>query len=237
MCTVSFVRSGNKIILTSNRDEAVERPALAPQLYAIGHQTVYYPKDPKAGGTWFVVSEKANVIVLLNGASEKHQWKPPYRKSRGLIVLDLIAADSPVGAWNNIDLNAIEPFTLIVYEQAKLHQLRWNGLEKETVALNAHQSHIWSSAPLYPQDVREKRAQWLGEFLAMKPNVSASEMFDFHRHTEASDHENGLVISRYGLLQTLSITQVVLENDRVRLSHHDLIGQSESEHSFLTTAH
>jgi uncharacterized protein with NRDE domain len=57
-------------------------------------KNVIYPKDPKAG-TWYVVDEKGTVLVLLNGANEKHVAGLNYRKSRGLIVLDIIGNVSP----------------------------------------------------------------------------------------------------------------------------------------------
>jgi uncharacterized protein with NRDE domain len=232
MCTVSFVHSAGKIIITSNRDEQVERPALEPRLYPIGKQNVFFPKDPKAGGTWFAVAQNANVIVLLNGASEKHQWNPPYRKSRGLIVLDLIGSDSPILAWETIDLDGIEPFTLVLYEKQKLHQLRWNGIQKESAGLDSGHNYIWSSSTLYPKNIRDTRAQWFEQFLVTKPNVNESEMFNFHRYTEESNHQNGLVMDR-GFLKTLSITQTVIENNRVHLLHHDLLGKNEFANTFV----
>ena len=115
MCTVSFVRSGDKTIITSNRDEEVLRPAIAPKNYLINNKKIIFPKDPRAGGTWYAVDAQANVLVLLNGAAEKHLWNPPYRKSRGLIVLDLMGSDSPLQTWQTIDLDNIEPFTRWCY--------------------------------------------------------------------------------------------------------------------------
>ncbi len=233
MCTVSYVRSGDKTIITSNRDEEVARPALEPQNYRVGNKNVFFPKDPRAGGTWFAVDENANVIVLLNGASEKHQWNPPYRKSRGLIVLDLIGSESIFATWQTIDLDNIEPFTLVACQNGELQQLRWNGTEKESAALDPARDYIWSSSSLYPQNVREARAQWFEKFLVTRPGVNESEMFNFHRYTEDADPENGLVINRNGFLKTLSITQTVIEKNKVRLMHHDLLGQREFAHSFL----
>ncbi len=91
MCTVSFVFVKGKAILTHNRDEKAARPsAIEPLKYSINQQNIYFPKDQKAGGTWFAVAESGTVLVLLNGADEKHKLKTSYRKSRGLIFLDLI---------------------------------------------------------------------------------------------------------------------------------------------------
>ncbi len=233
MCTVSFVYSNNKIIITSNRDEQVIRPALEPKNYLINQKQVYFPKDPKAGGTWFAVDEHANVIVLLNGASEKHQWNPPYRKSRGLIVLDIIGATDPKLKWETIGLENIEPFTIVLYCQNELFQLRWNGVEKESVKLNSKENYIWSSSTLYPKNIRETRAHWFANFLNTKKEIHENELFDFHRYTEDTNKENGLVINRDNLLQTLSITQTVIEKNKVVVLYHDLLGSKETSQSFL----
>jgi hypothetical protein len=59
----------------------VTRPsAIAPKTIVNG-KNVIYPKDPKAGGTWYVVDENGTVLVLLNGAEEKHTIKLSYRRA------------------------------------------------------------------------------------------------------------------------------------------------------------
>ncbi len=233
MCTVSFVCSNHKIIITSNRDEQLVRPAIAPQNYAVNNKNLCFPKDPKAGGTWYAVDENANVLVLLNGAEEKHEWNPPYRRSRGLIVLDLLGTESAIQSWETIDLDNIEPFTLVLYQDQKLYQLRWNGTLKETTQLDATQNHIWSSATLYTKPIREQRAQWFTTFLDTNPEVTETEMFQFHRYTETDDHEHGLVINRNNKLKTLSITQSVIEQNKITLRHHDLIEQQDFQNTFI----
>jgi uncharacterized protein with NRDE domain len=234
MCTVSFVFSNGKAILTHNRDEKIARPsAIEPQKYSINNKEIYFPKDPKAGGTWYAVAQNGTTIVLLNGADEKHQLKPSYRKSRGLIVLDLISSNSPIEAWASIDLSAIEPFTLVLFQDLKLYQLRWNEVEKTTLNLDVSQNHIWSSSTLYPKDIREKRANWFHTFLDAKLEVDEKEMFNFHRYTEGENQENGLVINRNDLMKTLSITQSVIEKNNIVLSYLDLQNQQEFTNSIL----
>ncbi len=232
MCTVSFVASGGKIIITSNRDEQVIRPAIAPQKYTVNNKELLFPKDPKAGGTWYAVDKNANVLVLLNGAAEKHVMNPPYRRSRGLIVLDLLGSESPIHSWTEIDLENVEPFTIVLYENQKLYQLRWNGDEKETISLAVSVPHIWSSSPLYPKEVREKRAGWFGSYLDSIDNVTEKDMLHFHQYTENGNCENGLVINRNEILKTLSITQTVIENGKLVLYYSDLINQNETINSF-----
>jgi Transport and Golgi organisation 2 len=228
MCTVSFVFSNGKAIVTHNRDEKTAREsALEPKKYSINTTEIYFPKDQKAGGTWFAVSEKGTILVLLNGADEKHIQKPSYQKSRGLIVLDMISSESPIDFWSEINLENVEPFTLVLFQNEKLYQLRWNEIEKSKIELDTSKCHIWSSSTLYPKEIREKRAQWFYDFLDSKSIISEANLFDFHRNTENENTENGLIINRNDKLKTLSITQVVVQNEEVALSYSDLIQEKE----------
>jgi succinate dehydrogenase flavin-adding protein (antitoxin of CptAB toxin-antitoxin module) len=235
MCTVSFVCSNDKIIITSNRDEKVIRPsAIPPQNYTINGKDIFFPKDPKAGGTWFAADTEGTVLVLLNGADEKHQVQLPYRKSRGLIVLDIITSPSPKYFWDELDLDNIEPFTLVLFQDKQLFQLRWNGNQKTTVSLDTTKKHIWSSSTLYPKEIRENRSKWFYTFLDVNPEISETEMLHFHRYTEEKNQENGLVINRNEEMKTLSITQSVIENRNVTILHCDLITEQDFTTSFST---
>jgi uncharacterized protein with NRDE domain len=235
MCTVSFVATNDKIIITSNRDEKTVRPsAIPPRSYTVNGKNLIFPKDPKAGGTWFVANADGVILVLLNGADEKHEVQLPYRKSRGLIVLDMISSLSPKDFWSEIDLENIEPFTLVLFQDNALFQLRWNGKEKKTITLDIHQNHIWSSSTLYSSSIREKRANWFHTFMNQNPEITESKMHDFHRYTEEENDENGLVINRNDEMKTLSITQAVIEKNKVAILHYDLIAQQDFSTSFIT---
>lgn len=235
MCTVSFVSSNDKIIITSNRDEKVIRPSsIEPKNYSINNKNIIFPKDPKAGGTWYAIDENGTVLVLLNGASEKHEVVLPYRKSRGIIVLDVISAESPLNHWSEIDLDNIEPFTLVLFQNQKLYQLRWDGTQKETTSLDISNNYVWSSSTLYPKEVRETRSQWFYSFLETKSDITPAELLNFHRYTEEKNQENGLVINRNNEMKTLSITQSVIEKNKVTILHCDLLSQKEFPTSFIT---
>lgn len=234
MCTVSFIKTFDKIIITSNRDEKVIRPsAIAPQNYIINGKNVVFPKDQKAGGTWFVVDENGTVLVLLNGASEKHQVKLPYIRSRGLVVLDLISSVSPKDFWKEMDLENIEPFTLVLFQNQQLFQLRWNGDVKESTELNCDEKYIWSASTLYPADIRKERSNAFYSYLDSNTIISENEMYQFHRHAEAENQENDLVMNRNNELKTLSITQSVIEKNKVAILHYDLVAQKDTTTSFI----
>jgi hypothetical protein len=52
-------------------------------------------------------------------------------------------------------------------------------------------------------------------------------MYDFHRHAEEENQENGLVINRNEELKTFSITQAVIERNKVTIFHYDLMAQED----------
>jgi hypothetical protein len=59
-------------------------------------------------------------------------------------------------------------------------------------------------------------------------------MYHFHRYAEGDNTEHGLVINRDDVLKTLSITQTVIDANKVVLSHYDLQQQKEFTNSFIT---
>ncbi len=234
MCTVSFVNNNGVAIITSNRDEKVIRPgAIVPRNYKHNGKNIMYPKDSKAGGTWFAMDENGTVLVLLNGGITKHNPILPYRKSRGLIALDLISNESPKDFWNQIDLDNIEPFTLVLYQGEVLFELIWDGFVKRKTQLDETQNHIWSSVTLYPDEVRKERAAWFFDFLKDKNEISALIMLDFHRNTHSDDVQNGLIINRENMMKTLSVTQTVIEQNKGVMKYYDLVKTEDFSTSFI----
>lgn len=220
MCTVTYVRNNSQAIITSSRDEHILRGALPPETYRIGEKNILFPKDPKAGGTWFATDEFGNVGVLLNGAFKTHVRAVTYRRSRGLIVLEIIASESPLEQWYDIDLDQVEPFTLILYTADGLFQLTWDGLQKYKQQQDAQTNHIWSSSTLYSAEIQVQRHDLFHDFL-QRHTATAENLLDFH-NTESSDSENGLIINRLETLKTLSITQAVIADKLTVVSHLNL---------------
>lgn len=233
MCTVSFVYANNSFLLTSNRDEKITRPsAIEPQIFQTETKKIIYPKDAKAGGTWFVVDELGNAIILLNGGKTKHIAKEKYRLSRGVIVLDLMASNAIVATWKTIDLTDIEPFTLLVLENKNPFELQWTGEEKSTKELDKNKNYIWSSSTLYPPEIQEQRKDWFSEYMDENKVISAKKMQIFHKNTEPKDAKNGLIINRDNILKTLSVTQTIISEDKIVVNHSDLVQNKEYSISF-----
>lgn len=223
MCTVSFVPLKDGFCVTSNRDESINREkAIPPSKYTINNKEIHFPKDPRAGGTWFAHDSKS-CIVLLNGANERHIPQLKYRKSRGLVVLDLISVENPLEEWTAIDLKDIEPFTIILFSVQRLYQLQWNEIKKSTIEFDATQNHIWSSATLYEKEIRDERANWFKNFINTEEKLTNEKLLNFHQFTKGENKEYGLQINRNNTLKTISITQCIISNDNFTFNYIDLL--------------
>lgn len=222
MCTVSFINANGKIIITSNRDEHSQRKnASEPLGVNLGHKKIFFPKDEKAGGSWIAVSNKGEIVVLLNGAFIKHIPKPVYKKSRGLVLLDVIKDNCPTLFIKNIDLREIEPFTILIYGEGELNEFRWDSKKLHEKSFNSEHNYIWSSCTLYSNEVIEQREEQFKNHLNKTLSLDESSMMQFHSNNY-NDDENGFVINRVSGIKTFSITQVSFQHDDLTFLHNDL---------------
>lgn len=205
MCTVTFIPMDKGPSFASLRDESPMRPAaVLPIVYNDGGTKYIAPSDAQGGGTWVGLNAYGNVIILLNGAFEKHLRQPHYRLSRGLIVKALLAHSMPVIEWNLMDLIDIEPFTLVVWTDNNLFQLVWDGFDKHRIRLDANQAHIWSSATLYDASAKLHRNDLFQNWMAEKPQIDRGAMFEFFSKFE--DDHNGYIMNRNDVVKTISYT-------------------------------
>jgi len=230
MCTVTFIPANDKYFISSNRDEKQTRShAIIPMVYWINNKKLIFPKDADAGGSWIALHENGNAAVLLNGAFEKHISAPPYRKSRGKIFLNMIGDERPVKHFHQLDLYQIEPFTIILLENHNLYECRWDGSEKHYQQLKKHRPYIWSSVTLYEKSIVLKREKWFAAFLNRNPNPTQKDILEFHQFTGDGDTSNDLMMQREGVFSTVSITSMLLTDDRGSMKYFDLKDNSMHE--------
>ena len=67
--------------------------------------------------------------------------------------------------------------------------------------------------------------------MCIRDRVSSEKLFQFHRYAKNDDSENGLIINRNNEMKTLSITQTIIQENKVVLSYHDLQNQEEFTNS------
>ncbi len=234
MCTITFIpKSNTDFILTSNRDEAPGRETFPPEIYEEEGVQLLYPKDAVAGGTWIGVSDIGRMVCLMNGGFVAHERKPFYRKSRGLVVKDLLKTDNLKQEIEKYDFNEIEPFTAVLIEfesEMQLFQLVWDGTKyhfsEEPLA-----PKIWSSSPLYPENIKEKREKWFSEFLTVTAKPSEEELLQFHKTAGEGDSKSNLVMDR-GFIKTKSITQIVKKEATIEMRYEDLQKEEISKSEF-----
>ncbi|CAN5234366.1 NRDE family protein [soil metagenome] len=226
MCTVVFIPKGDKYFFASLRDESPLRPqAAVPTIYKVGDAVILSPIDTLAGGTWLGVTASGCVVILLNGGFEKHERKTNYRKSRGLIVAELLASSSPVVHWNLVDMHGVEPYTLVVWDEGKLFQLVWDGEHKQELMLKANLPYIWSSATLYDSQARSYRSELFQRWIKMNKPVSCLSLFNFFK--SFTESENGFLMNRNGQTKTLSYTFIELQTgDSAAMQYHDFLNNT-----------
>ncbi len=223
MCTVSYIPTSEGFIITSNRDESTIRGSAIPPIVEIyGEYQLAYPKDPKSGGTWFVINNKFEAAVLLNGAFEDHIKLPAYRKSRGIILLEIMRSKSPEKTFEKINLSGIENFTLLLFKKSSLIEYRWDGIQKFKESKNTRQAHIWSSATLYPHPIKKLREDWFTNWISKELKIDQQKAMSFHRTAGIGDKENDLVMQRSNHISTLSITSINFNSTTATMLYEDL---------------
>lgn len=224
MCTVTFFPQGKgNFILSSNRDESPGRSPQAVWRTLRAGLSLVFPRDTTAGGTWVAAAADNRVACLLNGAFEKHRHQPPYRRSRGLVVLDFFDFPGLAAFEGRYDFQGIEPFTLVVVGGGELSELRWDGIRTHSMALDAGTPHVWSSATLYPGEVGKMREAWFREWLAGRSDFGLDAVRGLHLHGGAGDSRNGFVMNRDDVVRTVSITHVVKNPANIEMHYHDLL--------------
>jgi uncharacterized protein with NRDE domain len=236
MCTVTFIPAGDKLFITHNRDEKSARPkALPPKEYVVGGRRLLFPRDGHAGGTWIAMQENGTAAVLLNGGFVKHELQPHYRKSRGLVFLDIVAAGDLYTSWQRMGLQNIEPFTIILWDQGDLYECRWDGDRKHINKLDPLKAYTWSSVTLYDAEVIAKREAWFAKWLKQHPHPSVSDITHFHMFGGEGDTHNDLRMNRNGIMLTVSITCMEISRRSGVMQYSDLQDNTSTTNEILFT--
>jgi uncharacterized protein with NRDE domain len=224
MCTVSYLPLEDGFIITSNRDEWNQRPAaLFPKEYLLFKQNITFPKDPRANGTWIAMS-KDYTLCLLNGAFIKHQHNPPYRLSRGLVLLDFfqyLSVEKYIAEYN---FDGVENFTLLIKSNTSyaFHEVRWDGKKIHHKELNYLEKYIWSSCTLYTDEIIAERKQWFADWLSTHESYIQEDIIHFHTFAGKGDKRNDVIMKRENGIQTVSVTTVQKTVDNIEMKYIEL---------------
>ncbi len=225
MCTVTYLPLGNNnFILTSSRDVPFSRKKSEfPKKYIEDKIELYYPKDGQAGGTWIGTSIKNRLICLLNGGFKNHQQKDFYSKSRGIIVKDLLKTSDILKTCNEIELNNVEPFTLVIVEWSTtliLIEFVWDGSKKHIKKL-LQEAKIWSSSTLYSDGMKEMRIKWFTDW-KLRQAFDSKSILEFHHKAGVGNPKIDVVMKR-PKVGTVSITQVSKLENKIKMDYEEII--------------
>ncbi len=248
MCTVTYFPRPTGFVLTHNRDEAPSRStqSIVKEKTPQGN-TLLFPRDALAGGTWIASSKDGKTACLLNGAFVLHRRELPYRRSRGLLLLDFFDWDDPDAFFQHDDLDRIEPFTFLYFEKPsnemevrRVTELRWDGQQRFIKELSPQVPHFWCSATLYPPEMQIRREQVFIDWLThqspdhqLHQSPTRQSLITLHQTGSINDPENDYVMNRGGRVQTVSITQVFADKKNAHMKYLDLLGGKSSERRFM----
>jgi len=225
MCTVTYLPLGESdFILTSSRDVPfVRKSAEQPKKYIEDGVELNYPKDGKAGGTWIGTSSKNRLVCLLNGGFEYHASKQFYKKSRGIIVKNLLKSDNIYRELDAINLNGVEQFTLIIVDwnvALELIEFVWDGKEKHFKE-QAQEPQIWSSSTLYDESTKQLRRDWFADWQQAK-RINQENILDFHHYAGIGDAQIDVLMDRK-TVGTVSITSIKKEKNQIQINYEDML--------------
>lgn len=236
MCTLTYLPIRKGFLFTSNRDESTTRESAVFPAFRQGESgTLLMPLDPQGGGTWILAAENGEAACLLNGAFVNHRRKPPYRKSRGRVIVESFDYPRVDDFLKEYDFEGIEPFTLIkiAHPSGKkvLHEIRWDGHQLKHGIADSHRPHIWSSVTLYDEQMRAKREQWFEEWLTSGREFTAQAIQDFHLHGGEGDPTVDFKMTRSGGLQTISLSCITVSHTHAHMEYLNLLTRQRSAES------
>ncbi|SMC63283.1 NRDE family protein [Moheibacter sediminis] len=202
MCILSiFIQTNGDFILTQNRDESIYRPT-SPNVETreFFGRKITGPVDLNSGGTWIYYTDKYTVCVL-NGGYENHSHRPPYRMSRGLVILELLKFASMDEFISEINLDGIEPFTMLMIDLKSNQKqiLVWDGKQKFVENLNDEKLIVRSSSTLYNASEKLFHKEKFEEL----EFINYEEIYKIHQKLAMPKNE------KYPIVQSTSITQII----------------------------
>lgn len=210
MCTVTYIPKDNdEFILTQNRDEDIKRAIATPPIDRIINNTKHlFPIDPQGRGTWIGISETGRFASLLNGGSESHNYNPPYRHSRGKLILDYFSFPDLATFYKEYNFENLEPFTLLILEKNEMYELISNDSHLRLKELDRKRPHIYSSSSLYTDNSKEERRLTFFEWYYNSQNISQEDVLNFHDKFLFENEKDKSKIWGDFILNTVSITSI-----------------------------
>jgi uncharacterized protein with NRDE domain len=142
MCTlIALFRCvpGAPLVVAANRDEYLDRPAEGLAIRETPNGRIVAPRDQKAGGTWLGLNASGALVAVTNRRTDAPD---PARRSRGLLVMDVLStptAEEAAGRIERLPHAAYNPFNLFVADSRTAHLFTYvDQPERFDLAPGAH---------------------------------------------------------------------------------------------------
>jgi uncharacterized protein with NRDE domain len=166
MCTLILLDRlvpGVPLVVAANRDEYLSRASAPPALVLPGDDAgipLIAPQDLEAGGTWMGVNARGLFVGLTNQPIPR---RDPSRRSRGLLVLELLGRADARGAVEHLASeppSRYNPFHLLCANgrETRSASLRAEGLETRELGPGVH---VLTNRD--PQEPDSAKARWIRE--------------------------------------------------------------------------
>ena len=236
MCILSIVRSEPGIVITSNRDEQRTRKnSLAPEIIDLGERKAILARDAQAQGTWLLSDNLGRTAIMLNGAFESHIPAPPYKESRGIILMNLFQEENFKSAFLFYNLENIEPFQVIYLDTNQAFQCVWDGNQKHLFAIDLSAPQVFFSPTLYTKEQQEEKRNHFFKTFTDISLFKAPRLFEFH--SEQNENSNLDFFMNREQQTTKSISQVELHSKQSRYVHWQAWDNFRHEYILSNVAH
>jgi hypothetical protein len=219
MCILSVVKSSDRLIITSNRDEQRSRKnSQVPETINLVNRRAVLARDAQALGTWLLTDDFGRTAILLNGAFTGHTPTPPYRESRGIILMNLFQEEDFKTAFLFYNLENIEPFQVVFIYKKNAIQCLWDGTQKHVFAIDLTRPKVFFSPTLYePEQQDFKRNNFLSIF-GKSDSITSTDLFNFHTAQSEENADSNFFMNRE-FQTTKSVTQIEIENNQSQYVH------------------
>ena len=189
---------------------------------------IHYPLDVESDGSWIALSDDARAVCLLNGGFIPFIPSPPYRLSRGQVVVDAAVVDEPISFVETYNLEGIAPFTLLIFEKNIFLETVWDGFKRHIRELPVDKPQLWSSVTLYPPEIRAWRNEIFHQWVSERTKYDRESIMAFHC-MKKGDSVNDFIMNREEVVKTLSVTSIQLQKNKGSMLHLDLEKNTREE--------
>jgi len=192
MCSLSWIRRRDALIVVMNRDERRDRaPARPPRRWRGADGGFTAPVDGDAGGTWIAARDSGVVLALLNHQAPDDSGVAGAAGagrliSRGVLVTTLAAEAAPPDAarLRAAGLASYAPFRLFVAgPRVPPRVFTWNGATLSTRRLDPRLGFLTSSSWNARAVVPARHARFRA-FARAHPRPTRADLLGFHAQAD-----------------------------------------------------